>query len=356
MRQWPWILTGISSFALALSVGCGSDFQAKRPSTKTNGDSPAVVVSELAGKLEIDGSSTVAPISTLAENQFRVNYPKVEITVGTTGTGNGFKRFTRGETDISDASRPIKAEEFKQCQENGVEFVELPIAYDGLTFVVHPENAFVEQLTLDNIKAIFLEDKAAKRWKDVNPEWPDAPIKIFSPGTGSGTFDYFKEVLGKDASIRSDISVSENDNELVQGVAGDKNAIGFFGASYYFANADRVKAVKIVNPKSGKAIAPAKETVLSGEYAPYSRPLFIYVNVKALKKPEGKKFIEFYLKNANKLADEVKYFPLPDAVIELATSNVTELKAGSHFVTAEGKQREGAFIDLFKAENLVNTK
>lgn len=355
MRQLGWWLGNSALLVLVVScLGCGgSDFK-PRPQAAKGGDTK--VVSDLSGKLEIDGSSTVAPISTKASDDFREDFPQVEITVGTTGTGNGFKRFTKGETDISDASRPIKVEEFKQCQVHGVEFVELPIAYDGLTLVVNKNNQFAEQLTLDNIKKIFLEAQAAKTWKDVNPDWPAEPIKIFAPGTGSGTFDYFKEVLGKDASIRADMSVSENDNELVQGVAGDKNALGFFGAAYYFSNTDKVKALKIVNPQTKEAIAPSKESVVSGAYAPYSRPLFIYVNAASLKKPEVRKFVDFYLAHAGQLAEDIKYFPLPDEVYETVRLNATEVKAGSHFVTAEGKQREGAFLDLFKAENLVNTK
>ncbi len=349
---------GVTSFLLSAVVlslmGCGSDF---KPKTATKvGSEDEKSVSDLTGNITADGSSTVAPISILVSDRFRETFPKVDITVGVTGTGNGFKRFTKGETDISDASRPIKPEEFKQCQENGVEFVELPIAYDGLTIVVNPANDWVEQLTIDDIKKIFLEETAAKTWKDLNDAWPAEPIKLFSPGTGSGTFDYFKEVLGKGANVRPDMSLSENDNILVQGVSSDKYALGFFGAAYYFPNMDKVKAVKIVNPETGKAVLPSMETVVSGEYAPYSRPLFIYVNLKSMKKPTVQKFVDFYLANGAKLAEEVKYFPLPAEVYASATANFKDAKAGSHFITAEGTQREGSFLELFKPENLVNIK
>lgn len=368
MRQWMWLCAAMLCISL---VGCGSsnDFgggaansgTSTDVSTKDGGDGGpsadgAGAVSELAGKVEADGSSTVAPITTLASDKFRKMYPNINVTVGVTGTGNGFKRFTKGETDISDASRPIKADEFAACKENSVQFVELPIAYDGLTFVVHPDNDWCTELSVDDIRKIFREKDHAKTWKEVNEAWPDEEIKLFSPGTGSGTFDYFKEVLGKEVPVRPDMSTSENDNVLVQGVSGDKNAIGFFGAAYYFSNKEKVKAVKIINPKTKVAVAPATDTVISGEYAPYSRPLFIYVNASSMKKPEVKKFVEYYLANAAKLAEEVQYFPLPEDVYKTAGENFKAGKLGSHFVTSEGKQREGAFLDLFKAENLVDSK
>ena len=224
---------------------------------------------DLEGTINIDGSSTVAPITIEADAGFRKIAPKVKVPVGISGTGGGFKRFTKGETDISDASRPIKYKEFEGCKANGVSFIEIPVAYDGLTIAVGKSNDFVDQLTVDQLKKIFLADSKdksftnAKTWKDLNDAWPATDIKIFSPGTDSGTFDYFKEVVvGKsDASMRDDMSVSEDDNVLVQGIAKTKGAIGFFGASYYFANQDKLKGVKIVNPESGKAIEVSAKTV-----------------------------------------------------------------------------------------------
>lgn len=362
IRMRFWVL--FASVAMgAMTIGCNSsnsDFGGGKrvapTTTKTDAAENAPIVSELAGKVEVDGSSTVAPISSLASDKFRKTYPKINVTVGVTGTGNGFKRFTKGETDISNASRPIKADEFAACKANNVEFVELPIAYDGLTFVIHPENTWCTQLSVDDIRKIFRETDHAKTWKDLNADWPDEEIKLFAPGTGSGTFDYFKEVLGKNVSVRPDMSTSENDNVLVQGVSGDKNAIGFFGAAYYFANKDKIQAVKIINPKTNEAVAPSSESVISGNYAPYSRPLFIYVNATSMKKPEVKKFIDYYLSDAAKLAEEVMYFPLPEEVYATAAANFKAGKLGTHFVDAAGEQREGAFLELFKAENLVNSK
>ena len=243
-------------------------------------------LSKLEGTVEIDGSSTVAPITVEAADAFGETCPNVKIPVGVSGTGGGFKRFTKGGTDISDASRPIKFSEFEKCRENGVSFIELPVAYDGLTIVVNKENNWVDQLTVDQLKKIFRDDMKVQKWSDVQAGWPNTEIKIFAPGTDSGTFDYFKEVVvGKDkASIRDDMSVSEDDNNLVLGVANTKEAIGFFGAAYYFENTDKLKAVKIVNPK-GKAVLPSADTIESGEYAPFSRPLFIYVNSKSARRP-----------------------------------------------------------------------
>ena len=310
--------------------------------------------SELTGQIKIDGSSTVYPISEAAANKFRNDYPGVSTTVGTSGTGGGFKVFTKGETDISDASRPIKKAEFDQCKASGVEFVEIPVAYDGLTIVVNPKNDWVTQLTVDQLKKIFSENGAATNWSDVDPQWPAEPIKIYAPGTDSGTFDYFKEVVADDdSSLRSDMSVSEDDNVLVTGVKGEKNAIGFFGAAYYFENAESLKAVPIVNPKSGEAVLPSPETIESGVYAPFSRPLFIYVNVDSLKRPEMKAFTEFYLEHADTFAVQVGYVGLPDSVYELARAHLQDRLTGTHFIDAAGEKRSGALPELYTTDSLV---
>ncbi|MEO8493694.1 MAG: PstS family phosphate ABC transporter substrate-binding protein [Planctomycetota bacterium] len=310
--------------------------------------------SELAGEVKIDGSSTVYPISEAAADDFRKQFPKVSIKVGTSGTGGGFKVFTKGETDIADASRPIKKAELDQCQENKVEFIEIPVAYDGLTIVVNPANSWVTQLTVTQLKKIFGEKGAAKNWSDVNPEWPAEAIKIYAPGTDSGTFDYFKEVVAEeDSSLRSDMSVSEDDNVLVTGVKGEKNAIGFFGAAYYFENASSLKAVPIVNPSNSEAVLPSPETIESGAYAPFSRPLFIYVNVASLKRPEMKKFAGFYLDNAAKFSGQVGYVGLPSSVYDLARTHLNDRLTGTHFIDDAGAKRSGALPDLYTIENLA---
>lgn len=308
----------------------------------------------LEGKVEIDGSSTVAPISIKAADMFGQICPKVNVPVGVSGTGGGFKRFTIGETDISDASRPIKAKEFQKCIENGVEFVELPVAYDGLTIAVNKNNDWVDQLTVDQLKMIFRDDIKAKKWSDVKKGWPEEEIKIFAPGTDSGTFDYFKEVMvGKEvASIRDDMSVSEDDNILVNGIANTKTAIGFFGAAYYFENLDKLKAVKIVN-KKGDAVGPSPEAIESGSYNPFSRPLFIYVNAKSLKRPEVKAFVKHYLKNAADIADEVGYVGLPEEISNVASKCFRAKKTGTHFLDSSMEKRTGSVPEIYQQKNLT---
>ena len=308
----------------------------------------------LEGKVVIDGSSTVAPISIEAADRFLKKCPKVKVPVGVSGTGGGFKRFTVGETDISDASRPIKAKEFKKCVENNVQFVELPVAYDGLTIVVNKKNTWAETLTVDQLKMIFRDDIKAMKWSDIDKSWPNEKIKMFAPGTDSGTFDYFKEVVvGKeDASIRDDMSVSEDDNILVNGVANSEFAIGFFGAAYYFENTDKLKAAKIVNSE-GKAVGPVPSAIEDGSYNPFSRPLFIYVNAKSLSRPEVKTFVKFYLDNAADIAEEVGYVGLPDDISKAAMSRFRGKKTGTHFMNANHEKRSGPVSEVYNEENLI---
>lgn len=313
----------------------------------------APVNTELQGKITIDGSSTVFPISEAAASQFQKLYPNVSVNVGVSGTGGGFKRFVKGEIDISDASRPIDAAEAEAAKSNKVSFIELPIAYDGLTIVVHPSNKWVDQLTVDEIKKIYLADGAVKTWAEVRSGWPAKPIKVFSPGTDSGTFDYFKEVVaGKTGSLRSDMSTSEDDNVLVTGVAGTPESIGFFGAAYYEENKDKVKAVPIVNPATKKAVTATAATIESGEYAPFSRPLFIYINNASVSRPEIKKFVSFYMENASAMAKQVGYVPLPQIVLTTAAANFKARRAGTHYLKADGSKRSGPVTEVFQAANL----
>lgn len=311
-------------------------------------------IEKLQGNVEIDGSSTVAPMSMEAADMFSDVCPRVKVPVGVSGTGGGFKRFTKGETDVSDASRPIKQKEFAQCRENSVSFIELPVAYDGLTIIVGKDNDFVDQLTIDQLKKIFREDMKVTKWSQVKEGWPATEIQIFAPGTDSGTFDYFKEVVvGKEeASIRSDMSVSEDDSIIVTGVAQTKGAIGFLGAAYYFENTDKLKAVPIVNPE-GKAVLPSADTIESGEYAPFSRPLFIYVNAKSANRPEVKTFVDYYLENAAEIAETVGYVGLPDEITEAAADHFKRRLVGTHFLTKEGEKREGSIVELYNADMLV---
>lgn len=305
----------------------------------------------LRGVVQVDGSSTVFPITEAVAEEFQKEEPGVRVPVGVSGTGGGFKRFVKGETDISNASRPIKAEEAEAAKAAGIEFIELPVAYDGLSVVVNPANTFINQLTVEQLQHIYRADLAAKTWKDVNPAWPAEPIKVYSPGTDSGTFDYFKEVVcpEKGQAMRSDMSVSEDDNVLVSGVAGDAYAIGYFGVAYYEENKDKVRVVPIVNPETGQAVEPTAETVESGEYAPLSRPLFVYVNAKSAAKPEVKAFVEFYLDEAAELAAEVGYISLPKGVYGKAESNFNGRKTGTAYLK-DGKKVEGPVTEVYGTE------
>ncbi len=304
---------------------------------------------ELKGAIAIDGSSTVYPITEAVAEEFRNEAAGVRVTVGISGTGGGFKRFAIGETDISDASRPIKDKEFNAAIENGVEFIEIPVSYDGLSIVINKENTWATDITIDELKKIYLEKHAAKTWQDVRADWPAEPIKAFGAGTDSGTYDYFKEVVaGEGDAIRPDMSTSEDDNVLVTGVAGNKGAIGFFGCAYYFENQDKLGVLAIVNHE-GKAVKPAPTTVEDGSYNPFSRPLFIYVNRDSADRPEVDAFVKFYLDNAAKLADEVGYVRLPSSVYEAARQRFENRVTGSCYWDADMKAIKGPVTKVYQA-------
>jgi phosphate transport system substrate-binding protein len=277
--------------------------------------------------IKVDGSSTVYPITEAVAEEFqKAKKNAIKVTVGISGTGGGFKKFCRDETDISNASRPITKSEMELCKAAGVEYVEMPVAFDALTVVINPKNAFLKQATVEEMKMLWEPAAQGKitKWNQINPAWPDAPIKLFGAGADSGTFEYFTEAMvGKAKSSRGDYTASEDDNVLVQGVSRDVNAIGYFGYAYYAENKAKLKALPIVNPKTGKAVEPSAANVENGTYAPLSRPIFIYVKAKSLDKPEVKEFIEFYMKNGATLTKEVKYVPLPASAY---TGNVEHMK------------------------------
>src|SRR5688500_8666154 len=275
--------------------------------------------------VKIDGSSTVFPVTeAVAEDFQKAKKQKVKVTVGISGTGGGFKKFCRGETDISNASRPILKSEMADCQTAGVEYFELPVAFDAITVVVNPKNAFIKQLTIAEMKKMWEPGAQGKvmRWNQVNPAWPDQPMKLFGPGADSGTFDYFTEaVVGKSKSSRGDFTASEDDNVLVQGVSRDVHGLGYFGYAYYVENKDKLKAVPIVNDK-GQAVEPSMEAVLKGSYTPLARPSFIYVSARSLARPELKEFVDYYMRSGAALAREVKYVPLPEQAYRVALEHV----------------------------------
>lgn len=310
----------------------------------------AVSSPSFAQIVKIDGSSTVYPITeAVAEDFQKLKKNAIKVTVGISGTGGGFKKFCRGETDISDASRPILAKEMDICKEAGIQYVELPIAYDALTVTINPQNDWATTLTVADLKKIWEPGAQGKlkSWKDVNPAFPDVPLKLYGPGADSGTFDYFTEaVVGKSKSSRGDYTASEDDNVLVQGVSRDKGGLGYFGFAYYLENQKKLKAVAIDGGKG--PIHPSAESVENGSYAPLSRPIFIYVNAKSMDKPEIREFVEFYLKNAPKLVKEVKYVALPQKAYDIAAEHFKHKKLGTVF---GGKEEVGLKIeDLLKRE------
>jgi phosphate transport system substrate-binding protein len=282
--------------------------------------------------VKIDGSSTVYPISEAVAEEFQKK-TGVKVTVGESGTGGGFKKFCRGETDISDASRPISQKEMDACKEAGVQYIELPVAYDALTVVVNSKNAWVKSFTVAELNKIWAPGSSIKTWNQVNPAYPNQPLQLFGPGTASGTFDYFTEAVnGKAKSSRSDSTPSEDDNVLVTGVAGNQGALGYFGYAYYEENKDKLRAVPIVAKGSTTPVLPSPEAVMNGTYQPLSRPLFIYVNATAAAfKPEVKAFVNFYLQNAPTLVKEVKYVPLPADDYQAVTEHFKAMKPGTGF-------------------------
>ncbi len=280
--------------------------------------------------VQIDGSSTVYPITEAVAAAFQEKSGDVNVTVGVSGTGGGFKKFCSGKTDISDASRVIKSDELEKCEAAGINFIEIPVAYDGLAVLVNPENDFVDKLTVDELKKIFNSESPAKTWAEVREGWPEEEIKAYSPGKDSGTFDYFIEaIIGKGGQVRSDALFSEDDNTLVRGIAGDKNGVGFFGFAYYEENKDSLKLVPIVNPRSGEAVQPSLETVKKGTYSPLSRPLLIYVSEAGAKKDHVKKFVDFYLANVAELSKQVGYIPLSAEAYENIKAHFENLETGS---------------------------
>ncbi|MFE1243910.1 phosphate ABC transporter substrate-binding protein PstS family protein [Fictibacillus sp. NPDC058756] len=308
-------LLAVMSLILVFAAACGN-----------KSEDGAAGGGDLSGKIKIDGSSTVFPIMEAVSEEFQAANPDVKATVGVSGTGGGFEKFVRGELDLSNASRPIKEEEKTAAKEKGIEFTEFELAKDGLSVVVSKENDFIDHLTVDELKKIYLEKDAAKTWADVREGWPKKKIDVFSPGTDSGTYDYFDEVILEEEPMRRDAQLSEDDNVLVQGVSGSKDAIGFFGYAYYQANKDKLKAVPIDGGNG--PVEPNPETIESGEYAPLSRPLFTYVNNKSLKDNEAVyEYMKFTLENAGELAssDTIGYVSLPKEKYEEQMKKLDEL-------------------------------
>jgi phosphate transport system substrate-binding protein len=306
--------------------------------------------------IAVDGSSTVFPITEAMAEEFQKANKEIKVTVGIGGTGGGFKKFCRGEIDIADASRPIRDSERADCKQNNVEYIELPVALDALTVMVNPRNDWAKEMTVAELKKIWEPEAQGKitNWKQVRDSFPDRPLKLYGAGVDSGTYDYFTAaIVGKEHSSRGDFTASEDDNVLVQGIAGDINALGFFGLAYYLENKDKLKAVPIKLKDDSKAVMPSVETAKDGSYQPLSRPIFIYVSRKSVEtKPEVAKFIEFYLdkKNAAKLVKEVGYVPMPENAYDVFMQRFKERRLGTAF---HGSKIGVSVDDLLKAP-LVN--
>lgn len=289
--------------------------------------------------VKVDGSSTVYPITEAVVEEFQTETKgSIAVTIGVSGTGGGFKKFGRGEIDVTAASRPIRHEEIDECVKNGIEFIELPIAFDALTVVINKQNTWARTMTVAELKKLWEPEAQGKimTWSQVNPAWPDTKINLFGAGTDSGTFEYFTEaVVGKAKASRGDYTASEDDNTLVKGVEGDKNALGYFGMSYYLAHKDKLDAVGVAwdkNKATQSPVSPTPENVINASYAPLSRPLFIYVSKNSVDtKPAVRQFVRFYLDNAKVLAGEVKYVPLPDEAYAAVRKRFTEGKTGTAF-------------------------
>ncbi len=342
-----------TALVVAMQAGCKNDEQAS-PSPSVSGSTGPAPAAELAGRVTADGSSTVFPITEAVAEEFQKGR-KTQVTVGISGTGGGFKKFCAGETDISDASRPIKPSEVELCAKHGTEYIELPIAYDGLAILVNPKNDWAASMTVAELKALWAPEAQGKitKWSQVREGWPDREIRLFGAGVDSGTYDYFTEaIVGKEHSSRGDFTSSEDDNVLVQGISTDPNALGFFGYAYYAENKDKLKVVPVDDgkPDNGAGpIAPSPQTVADGTYQPLARPIFIYVSIRALARPEVQAFVDYYLTHAPKLVAEVGYIALPERAYPLAKQRVANKKTGSMF-GGKGSQVGVSIEDMLARE------
>lgn len=311
------MVTSMATSALLLGA-CGADQKASNSSSETS--TGAQSEEQLQGKVAGDGSSTVSPIMEAIVEEYAATQPKVQVSVGVSGTGGGFEKFINGETDFSNASRPVKEEEAAKLKEKGIDYTEFEIAYDGISIVVNKDNDWIEDVTVKELEEIWVDNGKKKKWSDINKDWPDEEIKFYSPGTDSGTYDYFVNDVLEEQQLDKSATLSEDDNVLVTGVESDKNAIGYFGFAYYEANKDKLKVVKI------DGVEPTHDTIQSGDYTPLSRPLFVYANNKALEEPAMYNFMEYALENAGAMAESVGYVKSPDNVYEEDKKKLEEFK------------------------------
>jgi phosphate transport system substrate-binding protein len=318
-------MLALTALALALiAAGCGGG---RGGNDESSGTTTNTGGGDLSGRIEADGSSTVGPYTTAAAERFQGQEPGVQVTVGVSGTGGGFERFCRGETDISNASRPIEADEKQACTDKGVEYVEFQVANDALTVVVNKDNDWVTCLTTEQLKQIWGPGSKLKNWNQIDASFPDQELTLFGPGTDSGTFDYFTgEINGEEGASRSDYSASEDDNTIVTGVGGEKGGLGYFGFSYFEENQDKLKAVEIDGGDG--CVAPSAETAQGGTYKPLSRPLYVYVKKESFERPEVEAFVRYLLDNEKAIADAAQFISLTDEQLAKAKADL-EAAAGT---------------------------
>ncbi|MDF1997153.1 PstS family phosphate ABC transporter substrate-binding protein [Peribacillus frigoritolerans] len=320
MRRFKFMaMTAVMGGVIAVAAGCGSN------DTSNSGKGNEAASNQLKGEVITDGSSTVFPIMEAVAEEYMATQPDVKVSVGSSGTGGGFKKFIAGDTDLANASRPVKEEESALLDEKGVKYTELKLAFDGISIVANKDNDFIDSLTVEELQKLWIDNGKVKKWSDIRPEWPNEEIKFYSPGTDSGTYDYFNEVILEEKPMVENATLSEDDNVLVQGVEGDKNAIGFFGYAYYSENKDKLKIISIDNGKG--AVEPTHETIKSGEYAPLSRPLYTYVaNKSVAEKEQVADYTQFVIENAGELAEEVGYISLPEEEYQKDLDKLKELE------------------------------
>ncbi|PCJ81927.1 MAG: protein sphX [Bacteroidetes bacterium] len=294
-------------FAISILAMCAGGLL-----TSCNGSQQKNNDSELSGAVQVDGSSTVYPITEAVAEEFRVEQPKVKVTIGSSGSGAGFKKFARGETDISDASRAIKAKEVRACKENNIKYLEIRVALDGIAIVVNKNNSWLETITTEELKELWKPNSPVQTWSDIRPEWPSENIQLFGPSTAHGTYDFFtEEIVGESGASRSDYNAVSDYNVAVKGISTNENALGYFGLAYYTENKDQLKLIGV--DSGNGAVLPSLKTVGDGTYSPLARPLFIYVNEKSAKRDNVREFVQFYIKNAAQLSKDVGYIPLSDS-------------------------------------------
>jgi phosphate transport system substrate-binding protein len=330
IKQLLPVLAMVASLAFVIGA-CGEDEEEPASTPGAGAEEQSGGGSELSGTIQIDGSSTVAPLSEAAAELFQQQHPGVRVTVGTSGTGGGFEKFCRGETDISDASRPIEDEEIQACEEQGIAFEELTVANDALSVVVNPNNDWIDCITVEQLNKMWDRGSKIDNWNQIDPSFPDQELQLFGPGTDSGTFDYFTEAInGEEGVSRTNYNnIGEDDNAVITGVGGNEGALGYVPLSFVLENEGAIKPLEVENPESGECVAPSEETVQNATYVPLGRPLFVYPSDKALQKEPVKAFLDFYISNNAEITERATFIPLTEEQKQQAEQKIESLAGGA---------------------------